>query len=258
MKPSLVIFGKTVASYRLFAILAVISGTTILLLLLGKKKIKVWKTAILAVFLLVFFFIGARLFNIFVNPAAYEDISVFEPEFVGLSIYGGFFGALLAVVLWCLLFRIPIFGILDLCIVPAAVSFAIARIGCFLNGCCSGKFTNSIFGVVYPKFADAGGLASYPVLPTQLFEMAFAIIILIPALIVQKKSDKFPEGSAFLVYANLFCIMRLFILPFRRLPYKSWVKHYFYPALYLILIFISLVIFLYRYIKNRKVNEKGY
>jgi prolipoprotein diacylglyceryltransferase len=127
-----------------------------------------------------------------------------------------------------------------------------------LNGCCSGKFTNSIFGVVYPKFADAGGLASYPVLPTQLFEMAFAIIILIPALIVQKKSDKFPEGSAFLVYANLFCIMRLFILPFRRLPYKSWVKHYFYPALYLILIFISLVIFLYRYIKNRKVNEKGY
>jgi len=258
MKPYLVLFGKTVASYRLFAVLAVILGIIILFPLFSKKKVKAWKTAILAVFLPVFFFIGARLFNIFVNPAAYEDISFFEPEFVGLSIYGGFSGALLAVALWCLLFRVSVFGILDLCIVPAAISFATARIGCFLNGCCSGKFTSSIFGVVYPKFADAGGLASYPVLPTQLFELTFAVIILVPALVVQKKSDRFPEGSAFLVYANLFCIMRLLILPFRRLPYEPWVKNYFYPAFYLILIFISLVVFLFRYIKNLRVNEKEY
>ncbi|HQM96757.1 MAG TPA: prolipoprotein diacylglyceryl transferase [Clostridia bacterium] len=255
MKPFLIIFGQTVSSYRLFAVLAVIFGITSLLLILHKKKIGAWKTISLVISMLLFFFIGARLFNFLINPAGYENISVFKLEFVGLSVYGGFTGASLALILWSILFHIPIWEMFDLCIIPASGSFAIARIGCFLNGCCSGKFSNSIFAVVYPKFIDSNWLDSYPVLPTQLFEMTFAIILLIPALIIYKKNSRFPQGSAFLIYASLFCVMRLVILQYRRLPYEPWIKLYFYPAFYITLIFVFILIFLYRYIKNSKYKD---
>ena len=259
MKPFLIIFGQTVSSYRLFAVLAVIFGVIALTLLLYRKKISIWKVIALIIPLLVFFFVGARLFNLFLNPNAYETVSVFKLEFVGLSIFGGFIGAIFAVILWCIIFRIPVWNTLDLCIIPAAGSFAIARIGCFLNGCCSGKFSDSIFAVVYPRFINSTGLESYPVLPTQLFELILALVVIIPALIVLKKKKVFPNGSAFLIYASLFCAMRLIILPLRRLPYEPWIKLYFYPAFYIILIITLLTIFSIRYymkVKGKAENNE--
>jgi len=259
MKPFLIIFGQTVSSYRLFAVLAVIFGVITLSLLLYRNKIGIYKVIALIIPLLVFFFTGARLFNLFLNPKAYETVSVFKLEFVGLSIFGGFIGAVFAVILWCKIFHIPVWRILDLCIIPAAGSFAIARVGCFLNGCCSGKFFNSIFAVVYPRFINSTGLESYPVLPTQLFELILALVVLIPALIVFKKKKVFPNGSAFLIYASLFCAMRLIILPLRRLPYEPWIKLYFYPAFYIILIITLLAIFSIRYymkVKGKAENNE--
>ena len=259
MKPFLIIFGQTVSSYRLFAVLAVIFGVITLSLLLYRNKIGIYKVIALIIPLLVFFFTGARLFNLFLNPKAYETVSVFKLEFVGLSIFGGFIGAVFAVILWCIIFHIPVWRILDLCIIPAAGSFAIARVGCFLNGCCSGKFSNSIFAVVYPRFINSTGLESYPVLPTQLFELILALVVLIPALIVFKKKKVFPNGSAFLIYASLFCVMRLIILPLRRLPYEPWIKLYFYPAFYIILIITLLTIFSIRYymkVKGKAENNE--
>ncbi|MDD4542704.1 MAG: prolipoprotein diacylglyceryl transferase [Clostridia bacterium] len=259
MKPFLIIFGQSVSSYRLFAVLAVIFGVITLSLLLYRNKIGIYKVIALIIPLLVFFFTGARLFNLFLNPKAYETVSVFKLEFVGLSIFGGFIGAVFAVMLWCIIFHIPVWRILDLCIIPAAGSFAIARVGCFLNGCCSGKFSNSIFAVVYPRFINSTGLESYPVLPTQLFELILALVVIIPALIVLKKKKVFPNGSAFLIYASLFCAMRLIILPLRRLPYEPWIKLYFYPAFYIILIITLLAIFSIRYymkVKGKAENNE--
>lgn len=259
MKPFFIIFGQSVSSYRLFAVLAVIFGVITLSLLLYRNKIGIYKVIALIIPLLVFFFTGARLFNLFLNPKAYETVSVFKLEFVGLSIFGGLIGAVFAVILWCKIFHIPVWRILDLCIIPAAGSFAIARVGCFLNGCCSGKFSNSIFAVVYPRFINSTGLESYPVLPTQLFELILALVVIIPALIVLKKKKVFPNGSAFLIYASLFCAMRLIILPLRRLPYEPWIKLYFYPAFYIILIITLLTIFSIRYymkVKGKAENNE--
>lgn len=259
MKPFFIIFGQSVSFYRLFAVLAVIFGVITLSLLLHRNKIGIYKVIALIIPLLVFFFTGARLFNLFLNPKAYETVSVFKLEFVGLSIFGGLIGAVFAVILWCKIFHIPVWRILDLCIIPAAGSFAIARVGCFLNGCCSGKFSNSIFAVVYPRFINSTGLESYPVLPTQLFELILALVVIIPALIVLKKKKVFPNGSAFLIYASLFCAMRLIILPLRRLPYEPWIKLYFYPAFYIILIITLLTIFSIRYymkVKGKAENNE--
>lgn len=87
------------------------------------------------------------------------------------------------------------------------------RIGCFLGGCCYGARTDSFLGVVFPAGSSAGrqypntlaeGVVkkvthangtveevlqypSLPVLPTQLFEAAFAFILFAVMLIFYKK-----------------------------------------------------------------------
>jgi len=59
-----------------------------------------------------------------------------------------------------------------LVIAPGAICLghALGRLGCFLNGCCYGKETDKWFGVVFPGHA-------HKVIPTQLFEMVFLLIL---------------------------------------------------------------------------------
>ena len=55
MKPFFIIFGQSVSSYRLFAVLAVIFGVITLSLLLYRNKIGIYKVIALIIPLLVFF-----------------------------------------------------------------------------------------------------------------------------------------------------------------------------------------------------------
>ena len=57
-------------------------------------------------------------------------------------------------------------------IAPSAICLGhgIGRLGCFLNGCCYGVETESWFGMYFPGH-------SHKVFPTQLFEMAFLLIL---------------------------------------------------------------------------------
>ncbi len=73
------------------------------------------------------------------------------------------------------------------------LAHALGRVGCFLGGCCYGQVTDSIFGVSFPagsaaahQFPAADG-RSLPVLPTQLFEAVFELIICIVMLAGRKK-----------------------------------------------------------------------
>lgn len=61
------------------------------------------------------------------------------------------------------------------------------RIGCFLGGCCYGQETDSFLGVVFPENSpsyDAYGYA-VKVLPTQLFEAAFLLVLFIVIFFVR-------------------------------------------------------------------------
>ncbi|MDR3280228.1 MAG: prolipoprotein diacylglyceryl transferase [Synergistaceae bacterium] len=64
---------------------------------------------------------------------------------------------------------------------PCAFMLAIGRWGCFLNGCCRGLPTDSIFGVAFPNAPDVA------VWPSQIFESAASLFIGIALFSIEKK-----------------------------------------------------------------------
>jgi phosphatidylglycerol:prolipoprotein diacylglycerol transferase len=91
------------------------------------------------------------------------------------TFYGGLFGGAVAFALMYKFFYLknnePVLKEL-LIIAPGAVCLghAIGRLGCFLNGCCFGKETEKWYGILFPGH-------SHKVIPTQLIEMIFLLIL---------------------------------------------------------------------------------
>jgi len=85
--------------------------------------------------------LGARLFYVGQHWADYEGrlLSVFFLQEGGLVWYGGFLGAVLAVILAALSRGESALVWADLFSPVLALGHAVGRVGCFLNGCCFGK-----------------------------------------------------------------------------------------------------------------------
>ena len=91
------------------------------------------------------------------------------------TFYGGLFGGVvtfLVVYRFYFLRNNPPFIKEALKIAPAsiAIGHGIGRLGCFLNGCCYGIETEEWYGILFPGH-------DHKVIPTQLFEMIFLLIL---------------------------------------------------------------------------------
>ena len=103
-----------------------------------------------------------------------------------------------------------------------AFGYAIARIGCFMAGCCWGKPTNSMLGVRFT--AQAHKLTGTPIhcslIPTQLMESATSLLILAFLLWLMKRRSF--NGQIILAYLALYSMSRLTIEYLRDNP-PSWI-----------------------------------
>ena len=103
---------------------------------------------------------------------------------------------------------------LDAMIPGLALGHAFGRVGCFLGGCCYGKITDSIFGVVFPVgssaaklYPNAAGTGSVPVLPTQLFEAVFELALFALFMLLRRRvKGRFTE-----LYAIFYGVFRFFM-----------------------------------------------
>lgn len=243
-----------VASYSLFAWIGALVGITLLLPLLKRAGLTWLQSIFFVVAGTAAFLIGARLLNFFVNPGAYgAKLQLNSMHFAGFSLYGGILGVLAMAFTVTRIFRVSPWKVLDTMVFPSGMAFLFARIGCFLNGCCAGKATNSPFGVVFPSnektteiLNTLSGLLGktekkeIAVYPTQLFEAGLAFLGLLGILVfwryhkvAAKKQSQIMPGICFLAYSIWFTFMRLLILPLRNLPYPDWIIHIFYPSMYL-------------------------
>lgn len=92
-------------------------------------------------------------------------------------------------------------------IVPAILSAQImGRLGCFFAGCCYGKPTDAWFGV---QFQNVFGYRH----PTQLYEMAAAMLIMIAISILQRR--RLYTDKIFFIYIYTYAGARLIIEHFR-------------------------------------------
>jgi phosphatidylglycerol:prolipoprotein diacylglycerol transferase len=124
--------------------------------------------------------IGARIAYIIQFWDSYKDnpLEVFRIDRGGLVFYGGFFLAMLCIILYCRKNKFDVWRALDIVAPALTLGHMFGRIGCFLNGCCFGKPTQCLLGVAYPpgSLPDHmyGGL---PLHPVQLYEAAANLIL---------------------------------------------------------------------------------
>ena len=101
-----------------------------------------------------------------------DCLAVFKFWQGGLTFYGGVLLAAPAGFLYARRRKLGALRAADLLAPALMIALAVGRIGCFLNGCCYGAQTDSVFGVLFP-----GNLAERH--PTQLYESLFAFALFV-------------------------------------------------------------------------------
>ena len=165
---------------------------------------------------------GARLVAVLLNPATYlaDPGAILAPAPRGFALYGGLAGSGLVLIWLARRAKLDLARLADRLIGPIAVGLILLRIGCFLNGCCSGLPTNLPWGVTFPGGGVSWGQqllggstaalfgAVSPVHPTQLYE-ALAVLIL-AGIVFWLRRRALPPGAAALFFTAGFLAFRAF------------------------------------------------
>jgi phosphatidylglycerol:prolipoprotein diacylglycerol transferase len=136
--------------------------------------------AIAIVLLLIPALAGSRLYFILTRWDIYrhDPARIWRRSEGGMAMYGGF---ILVVPLSIPLLHalgLPFASFWDAAALTILLGMAFTRIGCFLNGCCSGRQSDAWFAIPLP---DHNGVLQRRI-PTQLMEMAFAMTLFAIAL----------------------------------------------------------------------------
>jgi len=133
------------------------------------------KTSIIIAF--ISGFLGAFIFDAIVKSIPFE-FEVLKSN-VGFTFYGGFIFGLLSLLISYKILKIKVYTGLNVVVPFLLISHAFGRVGCFFAGCCYGKPTNSILGVIFPvnSFPYNEYHGSISVHPTQIYEAIFLLIM---------------------------------------------------------------------------------
>ena len=104
---------------------------------------------------------------------------------------------------------LPFMRFWDSAAVTILVGMILTRVGCFLNGCCEGRPTESCFAFRLP---DVAGRVERR-LPTQLLEATSACLLLAGAVVLSRR-ETFP-GAVFLFALGGYGLARLVLDPTR-------------------------------------------
>lgn len=169
--------------------------------------------------------IGARAFYIL----RYESgAALWRAFFIwqgGLAYYGALIAAFIVVFAWLLMYRIPMLKAFDAIAAYVPLAHAIARLGCFLNGCCCGVPSERPWTLCFPPSSEAyrdqldAGLidamaeCSLPVHATQLYEAAGLLFIF--ALLWLLRRRRPADGVVLCAYLSLYGVLRFITESFR-------------------------------------------
>ena len=159
--------------------------------------------------------IGVRLFYVLTHLDSFTPwYSMFYVWQGGLTLYGGIVLATLTVLYFCRRRGVPFLVMADIMAPAVVLGIGITRIGCFLNGCCFGKPTDSVLGVVFPETCAAclttGGV---PIHPTQLYSSALGFLVFI-TLLVWERFDR-TVGATFARFLMFYGASRFLVDIFR-------------------------------------------
>jgi phosphatidylglycerol:prolipoprotein diacylglycerol transferase len=163
--------------------------------------------------------IGAKLLLLIVdfdyfsrNPG--ELLSVFRS---GGVFYGGLIAAVLVAFWYMRRAKLPLWPTTDAFAPGIALGHVVGRLGCLMAGCCYGKPTSVPWAITFtnPLAADnVGTPLDIALHPTQLYEAAAELIILVLLLTTERRGKQFP-GRTFWLYMLMYAVTR-FVIEFYR------------------------------------------
>jgi prolipoprotein diacylglyceryl transferase len=175
----------------------------------------------------VYSIVGARLlYSIVQFSEMSSPLDVFKIWQGGMVAYGGMIGGFLASWYNCRKHGIPLLRWADVAAPCVVLGTAITRVGCLLHGCDYGRKSDLLaWAIHFPKGSPAwqdhvqnfglarDALASYPVHPTQVYEM-IAGVFLFALLMFLRRVRKF-SGQVFLGWVIGYGILRPIIEIYR-------------------------------------------
>jgi prolipoprotein diacylglyceryl transferase len=175
--------------------------------------------------------IGARILYT-IETSTYLDFFKFWEG--GLSSFGAVIAILIFLFVYFKINKLDSWLYLDNIAPYLAIAVAIARVGCFLNGCCYGAATLLPWAIL---------MNGQLVHPTQLYEIIYALII----FAILKRIKQTFKGQRILLFLVLYSIFRFFnefVRSHQQVFFNLSLPQYF--------CILTLIIASYLYIRRRK------
>ncbi|PKM72065.1 MAG: prolipoprotein diacylglyceryl transferase [Firmicutes bacterium HGW-Firmicutes-16] len=170
----------------------------------------------IALISIAFGFLGAKLLYVLTDIRHFFEAPLVVLGSEGFVVYGGVLSGALSAVIYCHRKKLSFISYFDLLIPSVAIAQGFGRIGCFLAGCCYGRETDSILGVVFPSGSIAP--AGVKLFPTQLFSSGGDFMIAGILLLFSNKLKY--KGDSGALYLLLYGIGR-FVIEFFRNDYRG-------------------------------------
>ena len=201
-------FGRSIGplhifSYGVFLALSFLAGLFLFVRDGRKAGLKTEDQLDQMIYIIIFSIIGARILYVFLSRSDYSShpLDALKIYQGGLSYHGGAVGGVFAVFFFSWRKKIPGWLMADTCIRPLILGSAIARIGCFLNGCCYGHEWHGPWAVTFPSLQDG-----IPRHPTQFYDLGLHLILLGVITFASRFKKRDSDISAFYLFG--FAVLR--------------------------------------------------
>lgn len=233
---TLPVFGNTITVYTYGFLVAIGFLVAVYISAARSKYYGINKEIIFdaAFYCILFGIIGARLLYVIVSWEQFEDnlLEIFYLHHGGIVFYGGFIGGFIALIIFAKKKRINLLKLTDLFAPQVALGHAFGRLGCLAFGCCYGAICNvKWLGMRFPFGSPAfeehlsknlilnTDKYSLPVIPTQLLECIFLILLFFFLFYISRKIKK--NGMITSLYLMLYSMFRI-IIEFFRADYRGF------------------------------------
>ena len=262
MLPEIVFFGKPIGTYTLLALIGGLIAAYCFIKAVVRRGQRDYQAVFFLLWVILGVLVGGHLLYAIVNIGTLpmrlkaEGFLGLVGLFGGSVFYGGLIGGIVAGLISIKVMKVDLLTY-SACMAPVIPLFhAIARVGCFLGGCCYGvvsEFGFVVHGNPYVPFIN--GISRFPV---QLLESGLNLILAAVLFFLLKKSDKSDKlkSSMLRIYLMSYACIRIFTEFFRGDIYRGFIGPLSTSQFISIIILIvcGLSYLLPKFIKTKKVS----
>lgn len=208
-------------------------------------------------------FLGAKILYVIISFKEFLSNPLAVIGSSGFVVYGGIISGVLCCMFYTKIKKLPFLEYFDLVMPEIALAQGFGRLGCFLAGCCYGRETDGVFGVMFPEGSMAP--SGVRLIPTQLISSAgdfinMAILLFVAArfgytaCMQKKKAGEHVKrhlcaGDIGSLYMIIYGIGR-FLIEFLRNDYRGEIGIFStsqFISLFIVLFGVGLMVFNHKF-----------